>query len=458
MTYPSRATARHSAARPERASGVGARTWTTIVVLGLIGQLAWAVENMYLNVFVYEMISTDPTVIALLVASSAVAATLATMVIGALSDRVGKRKPFIVVGYIAWGLLTASFGLVGVDGGAAAATSQAVGAAIVAIVALDCIMSFFGSGANDGAFNAWVTESSAPENRGRIDSVLAIMPLIAMLIIFGAFDGMTRAGEWALFFGIIGMITALAGVAALFLMRESHAIAPAPGSYLSSVIAGLRPAHIRAHPRLYVTLLAVMILGISAQVYLPYLIIYIQRSLKIEAYAIVLGGVLIAASIISVLGGRVIDRIGKMRALLPATALLIVGLTAMTVARDMIFVMAAGTIMMAGMMLAGATASAAVRDATPSSRVGMVQGLRMIATVLIPMLIGPFIGAAVIIGANESYEELGVVRQVPTAWMFLVAAGIAVLVVVPALWLRALPVDAAFAHQIEQPEPMEPTA
>ena len=434
-----RANARAITAPPERTTGVGARTWSTIIVLGLIGQLAWAVENMYLNVFVYETITTDPTVIALLVASSAVAATLATMTRGALSDRVGRRKPFIVIGYIGWGVLTASFGLVGVNAEGAAATSQAVGAAIVAIVALDCLMSFFGSGANDGAFNAWVTESSTPANRGRIDSVLAIMPLVAMLIIFGAFDGMTRAGDWSLFFAIIGALTALTGVLALCVMKDSASIQRTPGSYLSSVIAGLRPSHMAAHPRLYVTLVAVMILGVSSQVYLPYLIIYIQRSLKIESYALVLGSVLIMASVISVLGGRIIDRVGKLRALLPATGVLVVGLVLMTMARDMLFVIVAGTIMMAGMMLAGATASAAVRDATPTARVGMVQGLRMIATVLVPMLIGPFIGAAVIIGANETYEELGVLRQVPTPWMFLVAAGIAVLVIFPAIWLRILP-------------------
>lgn len=452
MTSETTASARTPAARSSR---LGARTWSTIIVLGLIGQLAWAVENMYLNVFVYETISTDPNVIALLVASSAIAATLATMLIGALSDRVGKRKPFIVIGYIAWGLLTASFGLVGVDGGSAAATTQAVGAAIVAIVALDCLMSVFGSGANDGAFNAWVTESTTPANRGRVDGVLAIMPLIAMLIIFGGFDSLTKAGEWKLFFAIIGALTALAGVAALFFMREAPHIERAPGAYFASVVAGLRPSHVRAHPRLYVTLLAVMTLGISSQVYLPYLIIYIQRSLKIDAYAIVLGSVLILASIISVLGGRIIDRVGKVRSIIPATGILVVGLVMMTFARDMLIVIVSGTVMMAGMMLATAAVSASIRDATPADRVGMVQGLRMLATVLVPMVIGPFIGAAVIIGANETYEELGVLRQVPTSWMFLVAAGIALLVIIPALWLRRMPAD---PHAITESAVSEPTA
>ena len=78
----------------------------------------------------------------------------------------------------------------------------------------------------------------------------------------------------------------------------------------------------------------------------------------------------------------------------------------------------------------------------------------MIATVLVPMLIGPFIGAAVIIGANATYEELGMVRQVPTAWMFLVAAGIAVLVVIAWVWLRSLPAESDAAHAPDAaPEP-----
>lgn len=51
------------------------------MLLGLVGQLAWTVENMYLNVFVYETISDDPQVLAVLVAASALTATLATLVV-----------------------------------------------------------------------------------------------------------------------------------------------------------------------------------------------------------------------------------------------------------------------------------------------------------------------------------------------------------------------------------------
>lgn len=417
-------------------SKLSGRAWSTITLLGIVGQLAWTVENMYLNVFVYDTISTDPSVIATLVAASAIAATLATMVIGAWSDRVANRRTFIAVGYVLWGLTTASFGLVRPEEGAA--TAQAVGIAIVTIVVLDCVMSVFGSGANDAAFNAWVTDSTVPANRGRVDSVLSIMPLVAMLLVFGLLDGLTQAGQWELFFTIIGAVTAAVGVVAFFLVKDAPHLQRTPVPYLSGLVHGLRPATVRQHPGLYVTLIAVAVLGISSQVYIPFLIIYIQKYLHIDGYAIVLGAVLTLASVISVLGGRVIDRMGKLRAILPAAALLIAGLVAMFFVRDMIAVIIAGTVMMGGMMLAGAAAAATVRDETPADRVGMVQGLRMIATVLLPMVIGPFIGAAVIIGANETYVDLGVTKQVPTPWMFLVAAGIALLVVIPVAVLTRL--------------------
>lgn len=416
---------------------LGARTWTALVVVGLVGQLAWTVENMYLNVFVYNTITDDPNVLATLVALSAVTATLATMLVGAASDRARRRRPFIAFGYVLWGLSTAAFGFVQTDAApGAAAAAGAVTFAIVAIVLLDCIMSFFGSGANDAAFNAWVTEATVPANRGRVDGVLAIMPLMAMLLIFGALDPLTQAGQWKLFFGIIGVVTAAIGIVAWFLVRDAGTIRTTNDGYLAATLHGLRPSSVRANPGLYITLLAYAVVGTSTQVFIPYLIIYIQRYLRIDGYAIILGSVLTLAAVISVLGGRVIDRIGKRRAIVPATALMIVGLGGMFVVRDILPVIVFGTLMMGGFMVSVAAISATVRDNTPADRVGMVQGLRMIAAILVPMVAGPFIGAAVITGANETYVELGVVKQVPTPWIFLAAAIIAVFVVVPVALLR----------------------
>ncbi|MFV0319128.1 MAG: MFS transporter [Microbacterium sp.] len=421
-------------ARTRRLPPVTPRTWVVVVLVGFVGQLAWTVENMYLNVFVYDTITTDPTVIAVLVAASAVAATLATMIVGAWSDKVHRRRVFISVGYVLWGLATAAFGFVQPAAGGAAA--QVVGLAVIAIVVLDCVMSFFGSGANDAAFNAWVTDSTVPANRGRVDGVLAILPLMSMLLVFGALDGLTQAGEWRLFFGIIGLATAAVGVVAWFVVKDAPGIQTTTDGYLAALVHGLRPSTVRAYAGLYILLAAWAIVGTASQVFFPYLIIYIQRYLQIDGYAIILASVLTLAAVVSVLGGRVIDRIGTLTAVLPATAIMIVGLIGMFVARELLVIIVFGTLMMAGFLLATASISAAVRDHTPVDRVGMVQGLRMIFVVLIPMVIGPAVGAAVIVGANETYEDLGVIKQVPTPWIFPTAALVAVLVVIPVLVLR----------------------
>ena len=175
--------------------GLSARNWITLILIGLFGQFAWTIENMYFNVFLYNTISTDPGYIAAMVGWSAAAATLTTLLMGALSDRVGKRKIFISLGYILWGLSTAAFGYVTPENAARLFPgANAVAAAAMTVVVLDCVMTFFGSTANDAAFNAYVTDVTDKENRGRAESVLAILPLVSMLIIFGAFDGLTQQG------------------------------------------------------------------------------------------------------------------------------------------------------------------------------------------------------------------------------------------------------------------------
>lgn len=418
--------------RRVRAERPGARLWLTVVVLGLVGQLAWTVENMYLNLFVYETITPEPTAIATMVALSAVAATAATLFVGAWSDRAGRRRVFIAAGYVAWGACTAGFGLLAPESGAVAAPY--VTAAVIGVIALDCVMSVFGSGANDAAFGAWVTEATTRRTRGRVDGVLAIMPLMAMLLVFGLLDPLTRAGEWRVFFTLVGAVTATTGVVSWFLVRDvprAEAAAVRDSSIAARLVDGFRPTAIRAQAPLYLTLTLWLIIGTSSQVFLPYVIIYLQYWLRVDSYALVLAVSLVAASAISILGGRVMDRVGKRRVLLPAVAIFAAGLLLMSVARDMAFVIVAASLSLGGMMLAIASISATVRDQTPRGSAGMVQGLRMVAAIMIPMVLGPFIGAWVISGAGQTYVDLGVEKPVPGPEMFLAAA--AVLAFVPVL-------------------------
>ena len=418
------------------ATRLGARKWLTIVLVGLVGQFAWTIENMYFNVYLYNTISTDPDYIAAMVGWSAAAATLTALLMGALSDRLGKRRLLIGCGYILWGVSTAAFGLVTVENAAKLfPAASAVSAAAIMIVVLDCVMTFFGSTANDAAFNAWLTDATDETNRGRAESVIATLPLISMLVIFGLFDGMTQRGEWQKFFGIFGGLVVLTGLVSVFLIPEPK-LEPRKEPYLPTLVYGLRPAVVKENPALYLSFAAFCLFSVAVQVFFPYLIIYMQNYLHFDGYALVLGIVLIFASVVSVLSGRVIDRLGELTCVLPAAGVMFAGLVGMFFARSMPAVIVTGCVMMSGYMLVTAILSGVIRDHTPAGKAGHFQGIRMIFGVLLPMILGPAIGAAVIRGSDSTYVDLGVVKTVPTPSIFLAAAVVLLLILPPVLALR----------------------
>jgi len=419
------------------ASKLGVKKWIALVLIGLFGQFAWTIENMYFNVFLYNTISTDPIYIASMVAWSAFAATATTLIMGALSDRVGKRKLFISAGYILWGLATALFGLITPENAQRFFPgANAAAAAAVMVIVLDCVMTFFGSTANDAAFNAYVTDVTDNSNRGRVESVLAILPLISMLVIFGLFDGLTQQGRWKEFFAIFGIAVTVVGILSIFLIKDDPGLRPRKDNYFKNLIYGLRPDVVKGNPQLYLSFAAFCLFSVAVQVFFPYLIIYIQNYLGISDYAIILGVVLILASVFSVISGKFIDKIGKMRFTVPAAVVMLTGLVGMYFVRESVPVMVAGTVMMSGYMMMTAALGANIRDWTPKDKVGHFQGIRMIFAVLLPMIIGPAIGAAVIRGSDSTYVELGQVKSVPTPSIYLAAALVLLTVAVPVLLLK----------------------
>ena len=138
----------------KKATPLGARVWTSLLVFGFIGQIAWMVENVYFSTYIQKNITAAGWATSATVAASAIAAALATIFSAAWSDRVGKRRAFVCWGYILWGITTAAFALFG-NG----QVGGDVGLAVTLFVVMDCVMSAIGSTANDSAFSAWVTLS-----------------------------------------------------------------------------------------------------------------------------------------------------------------------------------------------------------------------------------------------------------------------------------------------------------
>ncbi len=417
-------------------SKLGFKTMFSIVLFGLFGQLAWVIENMYFNVFLYDTISGDTGAIAWMVAASAAVATLTTMFMGALSDKVGRRKIFITLGYILWGLSTISFGFISVDNvqllipGASAIT-----VAVAIVIIMDCVMTFFGSTANDGAFNAWVTDITDDNNRGKVEGVLATLPLIALLIIFGAFDSLTKNGQWPLFFFIIGGLISIGGIAGLFLIKEKKVV-PSEGHYWKTFFYGFMPKTIKENGKLYLALLTMALFSIAYQVFMPYFIVYFNEYLQID-YIIILAAVLLGASIVTMVVARFTNAKTINKFFLPslgAMALGLVGLFFLNQGEWALWIGIAGFVMMTGNLVFSSVLSAKIRNLTPEGKVGHFQGIRMIFYVLIPMVIGPAIGSAVIKGSGMTYiNEFNEVSDVPTPMIFLTAAIVLVSVLVPLL-------------------------
>ncbi|HPI14945.1 MAG TPA: MFS transporter, partial [Spirochaetota bacterium] len=80
------------------------RTWDSLFLLGFAGQIAWAVENQFFNIFMFDKIIPNPLYVSLMVALSAIVATLTSIVMGAFGDRIGRRRPFLLYGYMVWGV------------------------------------------------------------------------------------------------------------------------------------------------------------------------------------------------------------------------------------------------------------------------------------------------------------------------------------------------------------------
>ena len=50
---------------------LSARKWITLILIGLFGQFAWTIENMYFNVFIYKMFHASAADISAMVMASA---------------------------------------------------------------------------------------------------------------------------------------------------------------------------------------------------------------------------------------------------------------------------------------------------------------------------------------------------------------------------------------------------
>ena len=398
--------------------------WLTLVIFSLVGQIAWVVENMYFNVFIYKIFNASTFDISLMVALSAIVAALTTIFMGALADKIGKRKVFMVFGYLFWGISILSFALINkgfISKIFVSSSVMAVGISLVII--MDCVMTFFGSTANDASFNAWLTDSTEIGNRGQAEGINSMMPLLAILCVFGGFMGfnLDKESSWQIIYIIIGALVIITSIIGIFIIKDPVIDKTNNQNYFKNIFYGFKISVIKENKQLYLDLLLFMLFNIAIQIYMPYLIIYYQVSLKLTNYVLIMAPAIILAAIFTFFYGKVYDKKGFAFSILISLTILVLGFLILTLFTNTVFVFIGSLLMMMGYLSGMSNFGARIRDHTPKDKTGSFQGLRIIFQVLLPGVIGPFIGSLVLSNAEQITNDDGTQSFIPNQNIFLVA-------------------------------------
>jgi MFS family permease len=368
------------------------RTWVAIALLGFLGSLAWGVENQFFNTFMYNTITPDPRPISWMVAASAITATFASIFMGALSDRIRPkwgRKPFLLIGYLGWGITTAIF--------PTAAFFHSIGLAVCFAILFDCIMTFFGSSANDSVFHAYVADITTVDNRGKVMGVLQILTWVALLFVYGGAGIVIDSVGYFAFFYIVGGLVFVLGLVSTLLLKEPSLPQEKPaGTYFSQIFDTFKWATLSKQRDLLLLLISITLWGIAQQIFFPYLLIYINHYLKIPTLqasliifvAILIGGIATAYPL-----GLLADRWGRKKVAVLAVVAEMIGLIAFSLAHSVVGLMATGILWLAPISAWTIATSAWSKDLFPEDKRGQFGGYVILFSVALTMVPGPLLGS-----------------------------------------------------------------
>lgn len=403
-------------------SGLGAKNWIIILVLGTLGNVAWSIENVWFNTFIYDEITTNPQPIAITVAVSALVATVATLIMGTVSDRVGKRKPFILLGYLLWGVFTALFPV--------SAIAKTLFMQTTMIVLLDGIMTFFGSTAYDAAFNAWTTDISNEKNRGKIASLMFICTMLGGMVLGGAGSIIDNFGYIPFFVGV-GAVVSVTGLIGGLVMKDADNLRPRPrkdgDNFVKQFIALFNKESLQKNKEVFLLLASFMCLMIGYQVSGSYDTIYIHNYLGISYTVVSLLGVLaLPASIAGgVVAGIMCDKGKGWGVVIASPVIFAIGGFLMAGIHNVAAVAVAKVFMMGGLAMMNVSVVGMFKSAVPEDGRGQFEGVRMVFVTLIPSIIGPQVGSALISVFGVQMVVDGENALVPTPIIYTVTAVVA---------------------------------
>lgn len=414
-------------------SKITPRSWVVMAALALTGQIAWAVENSWFNTFVFDTITPDPRPVAWMVAASAITATLTTLFMGTLSDRTrsrwGRRRPYILVGYVLWGIATVLFPMV--------AYIKVASMAIIMVVVADSVMTFFGSTANDAAFNAWTTDIATSENRGRVEGVLNLSLFIAQIISMVAAGILIDSFGYFIFFYSLGGIVMVVGLVAGSLLEDTpsgeiESDAPRP-PFWQEFTELLKIDVLRDNRNLFTLLLFIMISSIGMQVTMPYLIVYLENYVGVtkSEFSIIGGAVMLGSALFAIPFGILADRWNKRVMIGGAIIISSLGGILLSMVDTLPSLALTGLVWQAFFTASGIASVAWLKDLLPEQNRGKFLGIRMIFWIAIPMVVGPWLGSTLIQNFGIPTVINGEAGFIPVPIIFQVGSLIALLSLIP---------------------------
>jgi MFS family permease len=139
---------------------------------------------------------------------------------------------------------------------------------------------------------------------------------------------------------------------------------------------------------------------------------------------------IVLASVVTALWGKVYDKRGFSFSAWISLAWLILGYLLLFFFKSTPMVFVGSLLMMCGYLSGMAVFGAKIRELTPEGRSGMFQGVRIFSQVLVPGVVGPFIGKTVLANADTIVNSDGTESFVPNEGIFLAAlVAVAVLAV-----------------------------
>lgn len=404
----------------------------SLFLLGFGGQIAWAIENQFFNTFLYDRIIPDPRYVSVMVALSAVTATITAIVMGALSDSIGRRRPFLFYGYIAWSMSIWMLPM--------AEWVKPVMLAVWIVIFMDMVMTFFGATSYDAAYNAYLADVTNRSNRGKAQGLLSLATWLALLVVYAASGPVIESRGYFFFFGAAGLLVLVSGIAGGISAVEPQRAAEVTKISLSGRIKGsLNTQAFRENKNLLYVLLAVGLWGMAFNVFFPYLLIYLKHYLKIDiatSSVLMAGSILTGGVLASLPAGMLADKIGRKPVAVFAVVLMSVSLIAFSYARLPATVGILAACWITAQTIWMTATGAWSKDLFPEERRGEFAGYFTLFYVAFTMIPGPLIGAIVaqIWGIRTVID--GKPGIVPTPEVFIVSGILILLTVIPLLYAR----------------------